>query len=212
MYYDLSNEALVELIIKDSCSEKFEHLFRRFYNLLWKFYGQIKIPSYEMDDYRQEGRIVLYRSIQEYRFDRGVTFAPFYKTNLYHHLLNLYRMSQAQKRGAGMHEISYHDNFLSEDLNSYYMTVKQPQTDAIEERLIGNEFMQAYYQSLTPLENQVIRLMIIGLLPNDIASLLQRSRYQVDNALYRARLKFSKLMLQTPLPTTQISLIHSLQL
>ena len=58
MYYDLSNEALVELIIKDSCSEKFEHLFRRFYNLLWKFYGQIKIPSYEMDDYRQEGRIV----------------------------------------------------------------------------------------------------------------------------------------------------------
>lgn len=54
--------------------------------------------------------------------------------------------------------------------------------------------------------------MIIGLLPDDIASLLQRSRYQVDNALYRARLKFSKLILQTPLPTTQISLIHSLQL
>ena len=135
------------------------------------------------DDLIQEGMIGLFYAIRSYREAQQVPFANYAKLCITRKMYTAIEQSNRKKNSP---------------LNSYVSLEEGPQAKSPEDLLIDQENMgileEAIEASLSELEREVLELHIGGLDYKEIASRLDKTPKQIDNALQRIKNKLRKIL------------------
>lgn len=148
-------------------------------------------PDYDREDFLQEARSVLVKTLQDWRIDKGMPFVQYYHMQLNNHLNMLVRKNHAQKRIVNLHTSSL-DNLI--DVAGIHVQGKANSTTDPEEVAIARETMDNYLLKLSELESTVFKLFIQGSSYEVISKDLSMSLDQTRSALYRCRVKLSQMI------------------
>ena len=183
-------EALVVGLKKEFNTDVFEHIVNRYVPLYKSCFNQIKVPNYDLEDYYQEGQIIMLEAIDMYDPAKQHRFSGFFKLLYKNRIINLCRADQAYKRGGGIRELSleYQSNksqseinLLDQIENHYHISAQ----DMIELKEVHNLFID----SLSSLERKVFFNYQKGDSVREIAKQLVISETQVQSAYDRCRKK-----------------------
>ena len=183
-------EALVVGLKKEFNTDVFEHIVNRYVPLYKNCFNQIKVPNYDLEDYYQEGQIIMLEAIDMYDPAKQHRFSGFFKLLYKNRIINLCRADQAYKRGGGVRELSleYQSNksqseinLLDQIENHYHISAQ----DMIELKEVHNLFID----SLSSLERKVFFNYQKGDSVREIAKQLVISETQVQSAYDRCRKK-----------------------
>lgn len=183
-------EALVVGLKKEFNTDVFEHIVNRYVPLYKNCFNQIKVPNYDLEDYYQEGQIIMLEAIDMYDPAKQHRFSGFFKLLYKNRIINLCRADQAYKRGGGIRELplEYHSNknhneisVLDQIENHYHISAQ----DMIELKEVHNLFID----SLSSLERKVFFNYQKGDSVREIAKQLVISETQVQSAYDRCRKK-----------------------
>ncbi|MDO4431960.1 MAG: sigma-70 family RNA polymerase sigma factor [Aerococcaceae bacterium] len=183
-----TNEALAVALQDYWNEDQFDILFQRFTPLFKKCCHLYRITGFDYDDYLQEGRIALYKAIQQFDFERQSYFASFLQLVYKNHLYNLMRKETASKRGGAQGSLIL-DTEASEILQQYHY--HQPESFAIL-----HEKSQTYVSILSPLEKKVFLDYLACHDFAQIAADLHLPEKQIKNAYDRCRQKFKRHLLE----------------
>ncbi|MBK0347980.1 sigma-70 family RNA polymerase sigma factor [Aerococcaceae bacterium zg-ZJ1578] len=193
---DLSNEALVEQLKDSFENDYFAELYNRFIPLYYKCMRTIRIEGYEVDDYLQEARIIWWSVIEKYDKNNSPYVANYFARVFENYLFNIRRDRQTQKRGGQVQMMSLQETIASDDFsdNVTYLEYHVKETTSIEDQIILQETVDAFIQSLTPLERIALcnRLLAEDNNIAHIAETLNTDKRSVENALARSRIKYKK--------------------
>lgn len=157
-------------------------------------YGVTKryfFQDYEREDFLQEARSVLIKSVQDWNIEKGMPFLQYYHMQLYNHLNMLVRRNHAQKRRVNL-ETSSLDNLVEEA--GIHVQGRAAITTHPEDMAIVSETYDKYLLGLSPFESEVFALFIKGQSYEKISHGLAVSIDKVQNALYRCRVKLANLI------------------
>lgn len=157
-------------------------------------YGMTKrffLPDYEREDFLQEGRAVLIKSVYDWKVEKGMPFLQYYQMQLRNHLNMLVRKNYAQKRRVNLEATSL-DNLIEQA--GIHVQGSAHSTLQPEDRAIMQETLDQYLVDLSPLELEVFDLYAGGELPKEISKKLSRREDTIRNAIYRCRLKLGNLL------------------
>lgn len=157
-------------------------------------YGVTKryfFPDYEREDFLQEARSVLIKSVGDWKIEKGMPFLQYYHMQLSNHLNMLVRKNHAQKRRVNL-ETSSLDNLVEEA--GIHVQGRAAKTTHPEEMTIMHETLDKYLLDLSPFESQVFDLFIKGQDYGKICDELTVPLDKVQNALYRCRVKLVNLI------------------
>lgn len=183
-------EALVVGLKKEFNTDVFEHIVNRYVPLYKNCFNQIKVPNYDLEDYYQEGQIIMLEAIDMYDPAKQHRFSGFFKLLYKNRIINLCRADQAYKRGGGIRELplEYQSNknhneisVLDQIENHYHISAQ----DMIELKEVHNLFID----SLSSLERKVFFNYQKGDSVREIAKQLVISETQVQSAYDRCRKK-----------------------
>ena len=183
-------EALVIGLKKEFNTDVFEHIVNRYVPLYKSCFNQIKVPNYDLEDYYQEGQIIMLEAIDMYDPAKQHRFSGFFKLLYKNRIINLCRADQAYKRGGGIRELSleYQSNknqseinLLDQIENHYHISAQE----MIELKEVHNLFID----SLSSLERKVFFNYQKGDSVREIAKQLVISETQVQSAYDRCRKK-----------------------
>lgn len=157
-------------------------------------YSTIKkyfFPDYERDDFLQEARSVLVKSLQDWEISRGMPFTQYYHMQLNNHLNMLVRKNHAQKRVVNLHTSSL--DSLVEVAGIHVQGLADSLTHP-EELAIARETMGDYLLNLSKLETLVFKYYLKGYSYEEISKKLGITVGQTQSALYRCRKKLSRMI------------------
>lgn len=157
-------------------------------------YGMTKrffLPAYEREDFLQEGRSVLIKSVYDWKIEKGMPFLQYYQMQLLNHLNMLVRKNYAQKRRVNLEATSL-DSLIEE--TGIHLQGVAPSTTQPEEMMLMQETLDQYIVDLSPLELEVFDLYLSGKLPKEIGKKLAQPEATIRNAIYRCRLKLANLI------------------
>lgn len=187
-----TNEELVKSLQQEMSNELFDILFQRFLPLFHKTRSNFYVPGFQLDDYLQEGRIMLHESIISFDVSRKRFFAPFFQLLYKNHIYNMLRQTTAGKRGGFTHDVAIEKQSIykqSENEYSYLDVIASDQSYNPEDVILVRERTKDYFSQLSPFEKRVLGYY---LQTNDLQSLaakLEMDESVVRNALDRCRRK-----------------------
>ena len=149
----------------------------------------------DLDDLIQEGMIGLYKAIRDYdpENENRASFYTFASICIDRQLLKAIEASGRQKRKTLDEAVSLTDD----EWESYPDSETIPENIVLEKEF-ADELLQKIYKSLSRMEKVVLDLRIRGYDYREIASILNRSPKQIDNAIQRIRKKIGKLIGDIP--------------
>lgn len=190
-----SPEQLVALIQQGN-SMYFEELFYRFLPLVKKFNKAYYLRSLEQEDFWQEARMVLHKTVQSYVPEKGLQFASFYKLTLKHHIFSLIRKESAVKRKIDKGSVS-----LDEILESQYSNHTEFSFEGVasmrfspEEIVMVKESASGYFELLSDFEQAVFVRFLKGSAFQTIAEDLNCEVTSIKNAYDRCHRKMRRLL------------------
>lgn len=187
-----TNEELVKLLQEDMTNDVFEELFQRFIPLFHKTRASCYIPGFQLDDYLQEGRIILYESVLTFDFDRKRFFASFFQLLYKNHIYNNLRQYGASKRGGFFKELALEvDNANQESDSSYnYLDIiASDQSYNPEQVILVREQTKDYFEQLSKFERRVLWFYLETHDLQGLAAKLDLDEVVVRNGLDRCRRK-----------------------
>ena len=145
----------------------------------------------DLDDLIQEGMIGLYKAIRDYdpKNETHASFYTFASICIDRQLLKAIEASGRQKRKTLDEAVSLTDD----EWESYPDSETIPENIVLEKEF-ADELLQRIHKSLSRMEKVVLDLRIRGYDYREIASILNRTPKQIDNALQRIRKKIGKLI------------------
>ena len=158
----------------------------------------------ENEDLIQEGMIGLIKAVRDYNPEQGASFQSFAELCVSR---QMYSAIEASKRKKHLPLNSYVSLYESGDAEGN--DKKTPLIDMIEpvrendpETLyLSREYTEAFVEQLkeqlSPLENHVLYLHLVGTDYRTIAEILEKSPKSIDNALQRIRTKAGKMLDKT---------------
>lgn len=192
-HIELTNEELVLSLNNCYSDDTFDIIFRRFTPLLKKYFSLYPIYGYELDDFFQEGRIVLNQAIKQFDLTGTHYFASYYQLLLKNHLYNLYKYEHAQKRGGGCITVSLEmpKQYSQDDATefSYLDLYSHAHHVHLDDTLYIREKMQECFLSLSKLEKKVFKFFLEEYETRAIAEQLNIDEIQVKNAISRTKRK-----------------------
>lgn len=197
MHDALSNEELVEKLKENYDGYAFKELYERFIPLFKSLAASHDIPTFELEDYFQEGRIVIHKAIGLYSIEKNAYFAGFLKMKYQHRLYNLLRHHCAAKRGGTTRPASL-DHLINNDEDFEHMSgdnfIKDNKIVSPEALVAIREKTNNYYIDLSDLEGKVMCCYLDGLSIKETAEKLQVKETQARSAYDRCRQKLRKLL------------------
>lgn len=194
-YEDMTDEQLIEKLragekeIVDYLMEKYKNLVRKEANAMYLLGG-------ETDDLIQEGMIGLFKAVRDYDTQQKASFYSFAKLCITRQLYSAITASRRKKHSPLNTYVSLYET--GEDQNPLIDTMEAGQSSNPEELLINQEYASLLEsrleEALSPLENRVLYLHLLGTDYKTIASLLDRSPKTIDNALQRIKSKTEKII------------------
>lgn len=186
-------EEMVDLLKKGNM-QYFDVLFKRFYPLIFKFEKTYHLKTLEREDFFQEARIVLYRSIKEYDEKRGMQFAGFYKLMLQNRIFSLIRRESALKRKSEKNTTSYTRVGDLDFADKYVSETRKIEAEGIDSIIHVREMSYSYFETLSAFEKEVFRNYMKGDDYETIAQKTNKSAKQVQYAYDRCRQKMKNLL------------------
>lgn len=158
----------------------------------------------ENEDLIQEGMIGLIKAVRDYNPEQGASFQSFAELCVSR---QMYSAIEASKRKKHLPLNSYVSLYESGDAEG--SDKKTPLIDMIEpvrendpetlyfSREYTEAFVEQLKEQLSPLENHVLYLHLVGTDYRTIAEILEKSPKSIDNALQRIRTKAGKMLDKT---------------
>ncbi|WP_179395863.1 sigma-70 family RNA polymerase sigma factor [Lacticaseibacillus absianus] len=144
---------LIRLARTDSVA--FERLFRQYLPLVGNTVRQFYLIGFEQEDWLQEARIALLKTVGRYDGSRGSKFGPYYRLVLRSHYRSLLRRQMAKKRHIDSTAT------LVADPHAEYATY--PLThDERERELIFLATADRFFATLSPLELLALQVNLLG--------------------------------------------------
>ena len=199
-YEKLTDEQLIEKLhsgdrdVTDYLMEKYKGLVRQKARAMFLIGG-------DTDDLIQEGMIGLIKAVRDYRPEQGASFQSFAELCVSR---QMYSAIEASKRKKHMPLNSYVSLYESGETEGDEK--KMPLIDTIEpswendpetlyfSREYTEAFVEQLKEQLSPLENHVLYLHLMGTDYRTIAEILEKSPKSIDNALQRIRTKAGKML------------------
>ena len=155
----------------------------------------------ENEDLIQEGMIGLIKAVRDYRPEQGASFQSFAELCVSR---QMYSAIEASKRKKHMPLNSYVSLYESgetegDDKRTPLIDTIEPSRENDPETLyFSREYKEAFVEQLkgqlSPLENHVLYLHLMGTDYRTIAEILEKSPKSIDNALQRIRTKAGKML------------------
>ncbi len=173
-----------------------EALLIRYKDLVRRKASMMFIAGADTEDVIQEGMIGLYKAIRSYQPVHQVPFFAFAAYCIMAQITDAVRQASRKKHQPLNDSLSLQGLIQADDddlrLLDLFVGAKDPDP---EQSLLNRENLAdlQYFiqQELSPLERQVVLLFIQQLSYRQIADCLDCTTKKIDNALRRARLKFS---------------------
>lgn len=158
----------------------------------------------ENEDLIQEGMIGLIKAVRDYNPEQGASFQSFAELCVSR---QMYSAIKASKRKKHMPLNSYVSLYESGDtdgndkMTPLIDTIESVQENDPETLYFSREYTEAFVEQLkerlSPLENHVLYLHLMGTDYRTIAEILEKSPKAIDNALQRIRTKAGKMLDKT---------------
>lgn len=170
-------------------SRQTEHLIRQYKPTVDAVAAKYTNSPLENDDLIQEGMIGLLAAIKTYDSGKGASFKTYAVTCIDNSIQTALRKFNRRKDVPSQSVISYEEEDIPQENGSI----------SAEDYFIAQESVslltKVLNENLTQLENEVLRLHIVGCSYNEIANRLCKTPKAVDNALQRIRKKLSAVKL-----------------
>ncbi|MDD3360615.1 MAG: RNA polymerase sporulation sigma factor SigH [Hespellia sp.] len=198
-YETMTDEHLIEALragdtdVTDYIMDKYKSLVRKKARALFLFGG-------ENDDLIQEGMIGLFKAVRNFDAQQGASFHSFAELCIVRQMYSAIEASKRKKHLPLNSYVSlYEETENGESEHPPLLDILQPDIENDPEAIFfGKEYTNVFERelkkSLSPLENKVLYLHLMGTNYRTIATLIGKSSKTVDNALQRIKSKAEKLL------------------
>ncbi len=199
-YDRLTDEQLIEKLragdqdIMDCIMDKYKTMVRRKARAMYLLGG-------ENEDLIQEGMIGLIKAVRDYDASQGASFSSFAELCVSRQMYSAIEASKRKKHLPLNSYISlYEESEESQDGKKMPLidTIEAAQDNDPEVLYFGKEYTEAFVENLkerlSPLENHVLYLHLMGTDYRKIAELLGKSPKSIDNAIQRIKGKAEKML------------------
>lgn len=182
---DSDMELLTRFIAGDSVS--FTALFDRYLPLVHKMGRHYYFQDVDQEDWEQEARIVMLKTIRCYKACLQVDFGYYYKVNLKHRAFDIIRQENASKRVHEGNRINLEAEGFQESLIDYHQCPPDDFT-------LCHEKMKEFLAQCSPFEIEVFRLVHSGCSQELAAQKLDCNCRKIMSALDRCQKKLNFLL------------------
>lgn len=201
-YDRLTDEQLIDELrlgdrkIMDYIMDKYKSMVRKKARAMYLLGG-------ENDDLIQEGMIGLIKAVRDYDSRHGASFASFADLCVSRQMYTAIEASKRKKHLPLNYYVSLYEE--SEDEHDGKKTALIDMIEPVQENdpetlYFGKEYTEAFVEKLkgrlSPLENRVLYLHLLGTDYRKIAELLGKSPKSIDNAIQRIKTKTEKMLCQ----------------
>ncbi|WP_407690907.1 sigma-70 family RNA polymerase sigma factor [Ruminococcus turbiniformis] len=199
-YDRLTDEQLLKSL-REGDRDIMDYIMVKYKGMVRKKARAMYLLGGENEDLIQEGMIGLIKAVRDYDSTQGTSFSSFAELCVSRQMYSAIEASKRKKHMPLNHYVSlYEDSEVRSDGK------KMPLIDTIESRqendpeaiYFSREYTEAFVEqlkdSLSPLENHVLYLHLMGTDYRKIAELLDKSPKSIDNAIQRIRGKAEKML------------------
>ncbi len=196
-YSNLSDDKLVDLAQHDN-EEAYKFLINKYQYLVNYKARSYFLSGADWEDTQQEGLIGLYKAIRDYNKNKFCTFRSFATLCITRQIITAVK-TNSRKKHIPLNSYISLNNFQNDEDADYHLQkiLRGKQViDPLENMIIKERLNQAkefFKNSLSILEQKVLAGYIEGKSYKEIAEEINIQTKVVDNALYRVKLKLSKL-------------------
>ena len=202
-YGTMTDEQLISEM-RGGDTEVMDYIMDKYKPMVRKKARAMYLLGGENEDLIQEGMIGLIKAVRDYNPEQGASFQSFAELCVSR---QMYSAIEASKRKKHLPLNSYVSLYESGDAEGN--DKKTPLIDMIEpvrendpetlyfSREYTEAFVEQLKEQLSPLENHVLYLHLVGTDYRTIAEILEKSPKSIDNALQRIRTKAGKMLDKT---------------
>lgn len=181
--------------------EIMDHIMVKYKGLVRKKARAMYLLGGESDDLIQEGMIGLIRAVRDFDPGQGASFGSFAELCISRQMYSAIEASRRKKHMPLNSYVSlYEESGGDGDGRQIPLidTIEPVQENDPEVLYFSREYTEAFVEQLkemlSPLENHVLYLHLLGTDYRTIAELLNKTPKSIDNALQRIRMKASKML------------------
>lgn len=198
-YDTLADEFLISEYRKDS-TDVMDYLMEKYKPMVRRKARAMYLLGGENEDLIQEGMIGLMKAVRSFDDSQGASFASFAELCVSRQMYSAIEASKRKKHMPLNSYVSiYEENDNGDDVQLPLIdTIEGSREDDPEVMYFGRQYVEAMIEklqdSLSPMENHVLYLHMMGTDYRRIAEILEKSPKSIDNALQRIRGKAEKLL------------------
>ena len=192
-----------ELIRRLRAGEKeiMDHILEKYKPMVKQKAKAMYLLGGENDDLMQEGMIGLFRAVQDFKEDGGMSFGGFASVCISRQLYTAVRAASRKKHTPLNYYVSIYedgDGESGKETLPLSETIEAGRESDPEELFLSREnaetFEEELEKRLSHLESRVLYLHMLGMDYLTIAELMDKSPKSIDNALQRIRTKAKELL------------------
>lgn len=201
MEYDFKkiNDYEILFLVNEKNENAEEILINKYKNLINKYIEEYKTIALqnglEECDLYQEGLLGLTNAIKTFDQSKEASFFTYANICIKTKIQTAIRNSSSKKNIALNQSVSL-DNLINSETANYYDIICDSKND-ISERLLKQEEQQQLFnkveECLTPFEKQVLKLKTNSYSNDEIATILQKDKRSIENAINRIRNKYRNI-------------------
>ena len=199
-YDKLTDEQLMEQL-KAGDQDIMDYIMDKYKSMVRKKARAMYLLGGENEDLIQEGMIGLIKAVRDYDGAHGTSFSSFAELCVSRQMYSAIEASRRKKHLPLNSYISlYEESEVQHDGKKMPLidTIEAEQETDPEALYFGREYTEAFIEqlkeNLSPMENHVLYLHLMGTDYRKIAELLDKSPKSIDNAIQRIRGKAEKML------------------
>ena len=193
------NDYEILFLVNEKNENAEEILINKYKNLINKYIEEYKTIALqnglEECDLYQEGLLGLTNAIKTFDQSKEASFFTYANICIKTKIQTAIRNSSSKKNIALNQSVSL-DNLINSETANYYDIICDSKND-ISERLLKQEEQQQLFnkveECLTPFEKQVLKLKTNSYSNDEIATILQKDKRSIENAINRIRNKYRNI-------------------
>lgn len=185
--FEKLNESDILLLAKEGDSDAVTFIIKKYKYIAVKAAAGWTGAAIEAEDLAQEGMIGLIAAVKSFDASKGIPFLSYAYTCVNNSIQTALRRVNRRKDIPKNDVVPFEKEFVDGKINSL----------SAEDSFLAGEsvsmLLQQLDKSLSKLENNVLRLFLVGCSYNEIARRLNKSPKAIDNALQRIRKKLKEV-------------------
>ncbi|MFW6386449.1 MAG: sigma-70 family RNA polymerase sigma factor [Bacillota bacterium] len=197
MFTDQDIDSLV-VSAKDGDRRALEYLIKDNMDIVYSKARNYFIKGMGKEDVLQEGRVGLYKAIQNYKPERRSSFRGFCQLCVHRQLISAIKKANRRKHGPLNNSASIDRKLNRGDANSRkFKDILPDESEDLEKKLVYRELINLISEDLRDVLTELERSAFLEFLNSrsyrEIAGILEVEIKAVDNALQRARRKLEEI-------------------